>query len=184
MSTGTGSSPALDRGDRERRNLPTQRRGGPAPVPAGGPVGSLVEAEHVRDHATARLRDAEHWRRLVEARLDLAVAAVADIDDLDGLDHQAHPRAEGHAELEATLVRLRALIGMPDSDGRLAESTLLIQLRRALFDLDHYIREVKREVDEATSAVAAWVVDDTCTCPSGACGPVVVGREESHRQEP
>jgi hypothetical protein len=46
-------------------------------------ITTLDEAEAARDRATCRLRDAEHWRRLVEARLDLAVAAVADIDDLE-----------------------------------------------------------------------------------------------------
>jgi hypothetical protein len=107
---------------------------------------TLDEAEAARNRATCRLRDAEHWRRLVEARLDLAVAAVADIDDLD--------------HLEATLVELRALIGMPSSGGRLAESSLLIRLRSALIELDGYITEVKREVDDATADVAARIVAD------------------------
>lgn len=109
-----------------------------------GGVSTLDEAEAARNRANCRLRDAEHWRRLVEARLDLAVAAVADIDDL-----------------EATLAELRALIGMPSSDGRLAESSLLISLRAALAELDLYITDIKREVDDATADVAARIVADS-----------------------
>lgn len=107
---------------------------------------TLDEAEAARNRATCRLRDAEHWRRLVEARLDLAVAAVANIDDL-----------------EATLTELRPLIGMPSSGGRLAESSLLIRLRSALVELDGYITEVKREVDDATADVAARIIADPAT---------------------
>jgi hypothetical protein len=110
-------------------------------VPRQG--GGLADAEAARNRATCRLRDAEHWRRLVEARLDLAVAAVADIDDL-----------------EVTLLELRDLIGMPDSDGdgRLAESSLLIRLRAALGELDAYIAAAKGDVDDATERVAVSLV--------------------------
>jgi hypothetical protein len=47
---------------------------------------------------------------------------------------------------------------MPSADGRLAESSLLIRLRSALGELDSYISEIKREVDDATSDVAARIV--------------------------
>jgi hypothetical protein len=104
---------------------------------------TLDEAESARDRAMCHLRDAEHWRRLVAARLDLAVAAVADIDDL-----------------EATLVGLRPLIGMPGADGRLAESSLLIRLRGALDELDRHIAEAKAVLDDATSRVAACIVHE------------------------
>lgn len=42
----------------------------------------LVEIRRRQREVIAQLRDAEHWRRLVAARLDLAIAAVTDIDDL------------------------------------------------------------------------------------------------------
>ena len=132
MSQATGSTSARSIRDRERAQAFIPRQGG-----------SLAEAESARNRATSRLRDAEHWRRLVEARLDLAVAAVADIDDL-----------------ETTLLELRELIGMPGSDegGRLAESSLLIRLRTALEELDRYIFAAKADLDDATSRVAASIV--------------------------
>lgn len=109
----------------------------------------LEDAEEARDRAMSRLRDAEHWRRLVAARLDLAVAAVADIDDL-----------------ETTLVELRPLIGMPVDDGRLAESSLLIRLRAALGELDRLIVAAKSEVEDATTRVAACIVHETAAEPA------------------
>jgi hypothetical protein len=112
-------------------------------------VTSLAEAVAARIRATCRLRDAEHWRRLVAARLDLAVAAVAGIDEVEP-------------------VQLRTLLGMPggaDGDGRLAESSLLIRLRTALEELDRYILTVRDELDDATAEVATRLVaeDDAAT---------------------
>ena len=132
MSQATGSTGARSISDRERAQAFIPRQGG-----------SLADAESARNRATCRLRDAEHWRRLVEARLDLAVAAVADIDDLG-----------------TTLLELRELIGMPGADGdaRLAESSLLIRLRAALDELDRYIAEAKGDVDDATARVAESIV--------------------------
>jgi hypothetical protein len=111
--------------------------------PFGHGHGSLEAAETARDRAMSHLRDAEHWRRLVAARLDLAVAAVADIDDL-----------------EATLIELRPLIGMPGADGRLAESSLLIRLRAALAELDRYIASAQSQLDHATAHVADCIVTE------------------------
>ena len=52
-------------------------------LPGGTTRDDALAAYHT---LVAELRDVEHWRRLVAARLDLAVAAVTDIDDL-----AAHP---------------------------------------------------------------------------------------------
>jgi hypothetical protein len=61
----------------------------------------LSEVRRRQRQVMALLRDAEHWRRLVAARLDLAVAAVTDIDDLVEIPHVAGggplPRRNGTA---------------------------------------------------------------------------------------
>jgi hypothetical protein len=89
------------------------------PAPRIGP-----EAAQRHREVQAQLRALDYWRRLVNARLDLAVAAVADIDDDvlidDGLVGDS----------------LRELVGIPRRDGRLAESAKLILLREVLKDLD------------------------------------------------
>jgi hypothetical protein len=102
-------------------------------------VASLDQAEAARNRATCRLREAEHWRRLVEARLDLAVAAVTEIDDLDA-------------------GRLRELVGVPCGVDRLGESTRLLPLRAALGDLDVYITELRSKLDDASARVAESIV--------------------------
>ena len=44
---------------------------------------STVQFLSMMDQVLAQLRVLDYWRRLVNARLDLAVAAVADIDGLE-----------------------------------------------------------------------------------------------------
>ena len=87
------------------------------------PMGPEETAERHRE-VLAQLRSLDYWRRLVSARLDLAVAAVADIDDDvlidDGLIGDS----------------LRDLVGIPRLDGRLAESAKLVLLREVVKDLD------------------------------------------------
>jgi urease accessory protein UreE len=74
-----------------------------------------------------QLRRVEHWRRLVAARLDLAVAAVTEIDE---------------PSLAVTAARLHApeglchLLGLPHGEDALGETAVLTRLRAVLEDLD------------------------------------------------
>jgi hypothetical protein len=91
----------------------------------------------------AQLRSLDYWRRLVGARLDLAVAAVADIDD--------------EALIDDGLVgdSLRELVGIPRLDGRLAESAKLVLLREVLKDLDAVRDRLRCESAELSLALIA-----------------------------
>ena len=77
-----------------------------------------------------QIRRTEHWRRLVAARLDLAVAAVTDIDELP-------------AQAPAGL---RQLLGLDHYERRLGETALLPLLKAALADLDRHLTELRLEI--------------------------------------
>ena len=90
-------------------------------------IARLQESCDRDDDTLTQLRRVEHWRRLVAARLDLAVAAVTEIDEPSLVIAAAHQHApEG----------LCHLLGLPHGDGALAETAVLTQLRAVLDDLD------------------------------------------------
>jgi hypothetical protein len=91
----------------------------------------------------AQLRVLYYWRRRVGARLDLAVAAVADIDD----DVLVDDGLVGDS--------LRELIGIPRLDGRLAESAKLVLLREVLKDLDAVRDRLRSESADLSLALIA-----------------------------
>ena len=77
-----------------------------------------------------QIRRTEHWRRLVAARLDLAVAAVTDIDELP-------------AQAPAGL---RELLGIDRYEHRLSEAAVLPLLKGALADLDRHLAALRQEI--------------------------------------
>ncbi len=89
-----------------------------------------------RAELQAQVREVEHWRRLVAARLDLAVAAVTDIDEPAGADLPAGMLAPG---------RLRRLVGIPAAVDALADASALLPLRRTLDELDGHVDGLRRE---------------------------------------
>ena len=98
-------------------------------------------------------REAEHWHRLVAARIDLAVASVADLDE----PHCMDAVAAGTACTPPS--GLRDLLGIPrgdsrPADSRLSETRLLPQLRRALHELGSYARTLDAVTDEAARVLA------------------------------
>lgn len=111
---------------------------------------SSMSVKEVCDHhrdLLVQIRCVDHWRRLISARLDLAVAAVADLDELCD-QHVGNP-----AEC-APPNGLRGLLGIPCSGDRLAETALLPHLRRALAELDSYKRSLRDQADEAGHVLA------------------------------
>jgi hypothetical protein len=113
------------------------------------PIAQLCE-HHRR--IVAALRDADHWHRLVSARIDLAVATVTDLDDL------APPQGAGAYAFSVPAPQgMRALIGMARNDLRLQESTVLTQLRSALIQLDHYIESLSAVAAEASAMITERV---------------------------
>lgn len=89
-------------------------------------------------------REVEHWHRLISARIDLAVASVADLEEL-----RSPPAAATCGTPCIPPTGLRDLLGIPRSENRLRETALLIELRQALADLGSYSATVNALTDEA-----------------------------------
>jgi hypothetical protein len=109
---------------------------------AAGAVIALDEKRRRRHDLLAQLREVDHWRRLVTARLDLAVAAVTAIGEpsTDPSDDGALPLPRG----------LREILGLPACEQALPEASVLLRLRAAQRDLDEYARALRESTDMAT----------------------------------
>ena len=111
---------------------------------------SSMSVKEVCDHhrdLLVQIRCVDHWRRLIGARLDLAVAAVADLDELCA-DHLVSPAGCSPPD------GLRALIGIDREPNRLAETALLPRLRRAMDELDAYKLSLRVMADDAGHVLA------------------------------
>jgi len=108
---------------------------------SGSPLEDVWQRQH---DLMAELRDVEHWRRLVAARLDLAVAAVTALDE-------PHPRSLPEAPMLPC--GLRDIVGLPEGSGALSETTALVPLRAALRELDAYAAALRETTDDATRAL-------------------------------
>jgi hypothetical protein len=97
----------------------------------------------------AAQREISHWRRLVNARIDLAVASVADLEE------PLAPRATaGYLSPCTPPTGLRDLLGIARMDERLNETSLLMRLRCALSDLTNYSETLQAVTDEAANILA------------------------------
>jgi uncharacterized protein YjiS (DUF1127 family) len=110
------------------------------------PVAELAENHRA---LLAALREVDHWRRLIAARIDLAVASVADLEDL-----LVPPNAASYGSTCTPPSGLRDLLGIARLDQRLGETTLLMQLRRALVELAEYAATLEAVTDEAANMLA------------------------------
>jgi hypothetical protein len=81
-----------------------------------------------------QLRAVDHWRRLVAARLDLAIAAVAALEE---------PAVPG----------LRDLLGLPAPGTAQPEAALLLRLRAAQRELDAHAVALRASTRTATADV-------------------------------
>ncbi|MCE0536018.1 hypothetical protein LWF15_10900 [Kineosporia rhizophila] len=102
--------------------------------------------EYHRALVAAR-RDVDHWRRLILARIDLAVASVADLDE-----PLTPPGLYG--TVCDPPANLRRLIGIAPTDVRAGEGGLLIRLRGALEELSRYEKMLEAVTAEAASMLA------------------------------
>jgi len=142
-------------------------------IPAGAVV-PLDEKRRRRHHLLARLREVDHWRRLVSARLDLAVAAVTLIDEPD----DARPGGDPLGPLPAGL---REMIGLPDCGRALPEASVLLRLRAAQRDLDEYARALRETTDVATMELADLLVAERAASGGSASGGPGPGGSASGR---
>jgi hypothetical protein len=95
---------------------------------------TLDELRAWQEALISELRDVDHWRRLVEARLDLAVAAVTCIDEL---------ALRRLPPLGAPPCELHALLGIPSGADALAETSVLVRLRETSRVLGEYSAELQ-----------------------------------------
>jgi hypothetical protein len=110
-----------------------------------GAVVPLDEKRRRRHDLLAELREVDHWRRLVTARLDLAVAAVTDLDE---------PSARGNAGGAMVPPGLREILGLTGCDQALPEASVLLRLRAAQRDLNEYAQNLRESTDLATMELA------------------------------
>jgi hypothetical protein len=122
------------------------------------------------------LREVEHWRRLVAARLDLAVAAVAAVDEPVVRDLPAAP---------VPPFGLRELLGLEAPGTAREEVALLLRLREVQRDLDAYACALRGQVRAATRELVSRLDDrrpgdgaGAEDCPDGdALAPVLPLRQ-------
>ncbi len=103
------------------------------------PVPAYTTAEEcaLRRELALELRQVEHWRRLVAARLDLAVAAVTSMDE---------PVVRLLSTAPVLPWGLREELGLPACEAdTLPEAALLPKLRSLLQDLDRYAGALRAE---------------------------------------
>lgn len=97
----------------------------------------------------ATQREVAHWRRLISARIDLAIASVADLEDV-----LVPPNCTSYGSPCTPPPGLRDLLGIPRLNERLQETSLLMRLRTALSELDRYERTLQAVTDEAANILA------------------------------
>ena len=114
------------------------------PVAAGrGPAGD--QRAHLA--LLAELREVDHWRRLVAARIDLAVASVA------ALDEPVVPALPAAGSIGAAVPSgLRELLGLTPPGVARGEADVLLRLRGALRDLDAYASALRAALAEPGDA--------------------------------
>jgi hypothetical protein len=96
------------------------------------------------------LREVEHWRRLVSARIDLAVAAVAAVDE---------PAVRNLPEAPAVPFGLRELVGLAPAGAALGEVDALLRLRAVQRDLDAYALALRATTRDATQDLLSRLDD-------------------------
>jgi hypothetical protein len=109
------------------------------------------------------LREVEHWRRLVAARIDLAVAAVAAVDE---------PVVRNLPGAPAVPFGLRELLGLAPAGHARGEVDTLLRLRVVQRDLDAYARALRATTRAATQGLLSRLDD-----PAGQAQP-------SHAEDP
>jgi hypothetical protein len=131
--------------------------------PRGGSREAALRRDETRRDQLAlllELREVEHWRRLVAARLDLAVAAVAAVDE---------PVVRNLPAAPAPPFGLRELLGLTSPGSSRDDVALLLRLRDAQRDLDAYAGALRDQVRAGTSELVSRLDDrrPEITTPGG-----------------
>jgi hypothetical protein len=135
------------------------------PVSTGG---GREAAHRARLALLAELREVDHWLRLVAARIDLAVAAVAAIDE---------PVVRSLPTAPAVPFGLRELLGLAPPGLARGEADVLLRLRVVQRDLDAYARALR-----ASAAGLGDEAADPGASGDGADVVVLADRRHRHRR--
>jgi hypothetical protein len=117
------------------------------------------DAAEDRRHQLAlltELRDVEHWCRLVAARIDLAVAAVAAVDE---------PVVRNLPAAPPVPFGLRELVGLAPPGQARGEVEALLRLRAVQRDLDAYARALRVRTRAATQDLLSRLDDPADPLP-------------------
>jgi hypothetical protein len=120
------------------------------------------------------LRAVEHWRRLVAARIDLAVAALAAIDE---------PVVRNLPAAPPPPCGLRELLGLAPPGPARGEAAALLRLRAVQRDLDAYAAALRATTRDATQDLVSRLDDPPARRLQAEPGeaPVVVLARRRHR---
>jgi hypothetical protein len=121
--------------------------------PRDGFRGAALRRDETRRDQLAlllELREVEHWRRLVAARLDLAVAAVAAVDE---------PAVRNLPATPVPPFGLRELLGLGSPGTAREEVALLLRLREVQRDLDAYACALRAQVRVVTRELVSRLDD-------------------------
>ena len=122
-------------------------------TPRGGSREAALRRDETRRDQLAlllELREVEHWRRLVAARLDLAVAAIAAVDE---------PVVRSLPAAPAPPFGLRELLGLGTPGAGPDEVALLLRLRDVQRDLEAYACALRAQMRAATSDIVSRLDD-------------------------
>jgi hypothetical protein len=129
-----------------------------AQVEGVGPLGPTVDARAARRALRAERAQLSHWRRLLRARLDLAVAGLAPPEDLGALTWDVVP--------DAVLLLPRA--GELSEAVRIAEDVDVVDLLTRLRRLDRMLSRYAEELDGAIEETTQDLLTEQATSPTGA----------------
>jgi hypothetical protein len=128
------------------------------------------DAAESRRHQLAlltELREIEYWRRLIAARIDLAVAAVAAVDE---------PVVRNLLTAPAVPFGLRDLVGLSAPGQARGEVDALLRLRSVQRDLDAYAQALRTTTRLATHDLLSRLDDPfepDARGPGTAVAPVI-----------
>lgn len=129
-----------------------------AQVEGAGPLGPAVDARAARRALRAERAQLSHWRRLLRARLDLAVAGLAPPEHLGAFTWDVVPEAT------ALLPRAQEL----SEAVRIADDVDVVDLLTRLRRLDRMLSRYAEELDGAIEETTQDLLAEQAAGPTGA----------------
>lgn len=129
-----------------------------AQVQGAGPLGPAADARAARRALRAERAQLSHWRRLLRARLDLAVAGLAPPEHLGALTWDVVPDA----------VALLPRAGELSEAVRVADDVDVVELLTRLRRLDRMLSRYAEELDGAIEETTQDLLAEQAASPTAA----------------